>query len=171
MYNIKNIYFNAKGRMGRLDFLIYTIPLILYELFLFTVAYFLQTPLVLVFLLLGIWPSLVINVKRLHDLNCSAWTLVAYYIGMFALLAMYYFNQFSVFLYDLIIIYSVVYIYFVYFKKGSTKKNQFGMPVEKSVKVEVVSKKKTAKVQKISNKKVVKKTAKKIIKKKNRRLL
>ena len=114
--NLKEKFLSAKGRMNRSKYLIATLILqtiIFVSMFLFGMAlmylgsfgkssilYFTLS----IFCLLVIYAAFVISIKRFHDLNLSAWWILAFMIPLV----------------------NVVLVVILFFKKGTAGENKFG---------------------------------------------
>lgn len=90
MNKLLGVYFSFKGRLSRKEFwLYYVIPFVLVGYLLSQIGneYFVIDAL----LVLSIWPSLAVQVKRWHDINKSGWWVLILLVpiigGLIALIA------------------------------------------------------------------------------------
>jgi len=96
MSYIRRLYFSPVGRAGRLSYnLFFVVPLFLITMVLgFVSPRNSQSALVVfvAFLLLVLWPMIVMNTKRLHDVGLSGWWLLVIWgasLGLERLLVRY----------------------------------------------------------------------------------
>ncbi|MDR1691697.1 MAG: hypothetical protein LBR35_02555 [Rickettsiales bacterium] len=113
---LRNIYFNHNGKIGRWDFFIYTLPLAVLKILAFVLAWSVSTYF-LAMLLLIIYPGLVLVIKRFRDFGAPISYVFMYYaFAIILMLGLY--QSPSMFLTGFLSIYRLVFLYFVYFKKG-----------------------------------------------------
>ncbi len=157
MKKLIDVYFNTTGRMGRLDFLIYSIPFAIFETIVFSLAYFVS-PFFLLLLLLELYPGMAVIIKRFHDMKISALGAVGVALLTVFILFVLYLNPESIFWLCLFDLYIIVLLYWMYIVKGTKGANKYGPnPIKKEEKKQnkKVPAKKVLKTQ-LKEKKLVK---------------
>lgn len=73
MDNIKRIYFSWKGRICRKTYWIFGLPLAIFGIPIYFYDEKINDYLFLLLAILLLYPSMMINIKRAHDLNRTGW--------------------------------------------------------------------------------------------------